>query len=410
MITLTLTRAMDVLPALLGVRASVALIGAPGIGKTRTSVNIAGLVGAVVPVNGGAEADWKQLFPYRKLDGGVELGTAMVAAGFVLDEDGKPVLSREDGGAIVLDEFNRVPAHAASPFQLLASEKAVVWPGTTEIIPLNIAFVGTANDDDLGVEESPRAMLDRFDIFLSLAPTEDEVAAIATDSFPPPDGERVRAIYARANRAPKLSQEASRVVVRYVEELSRRLNGRPFFRPEGIRMVKSVSRLLPAQILTPADVFRGCAERCWPLGRRGAAKLRPEFDGIVNDVSARFGTAIAGLRCVVATAPVPPVPVAPPPPTAASLAELLRLAQGSADPKISSPELPLPATFTALVNHFIGVFGMGAAKHLVLRRQAGAKEAERSGVRVCFGSPDRVQFKDCDRREVEEFCRRVLQI
>ncbi len=406
MIKLSLTRAIEVVAALLGVRASVALIGAPGMGKTRTSCNIARMVGALVPVNGGSESDWKQLFPYRKLDGSIELGTAMVAAGFEL-RDGQPVCTREEGGTIVLDEFNRVPAHAASPFQLLASEKAVAWPGTAVTHPLNLAFIGTANDDDLGVEESPRAMLDRFDIFLSLVPTEDEVAAIAVDSFPPPDEARVRAIYARANRAPKLTDEASRLVVRYVEELSRRFVGRPFFRPEGIRMVRSVSRLLPAQILTPAEVFRGCAERCWPLGRKTVAKLRPEFDSIVADVSSRFATAIASLRSFCTTVAPVPAPAAAPsrPADPRSLAELLKLAQGSASPKISCPPLPLPRPITSLMTQLIGAFGMGVAKHLVLRRQSGAKEAERAGVRVCFGSPDTVQFKDADRKEVVEFCR-----
>src|SRR3989344_6000008 len=107
MLTLTLRQLTEKLPGWIDQELSIALIGPPGVGKTKNSRLIAEATGKPVEIlDGGQENEWKGLFPYRTPTGHIEQGKALLA----------------NGGIIIIDEFNRVPAELKTSFQLMASE------------------------------------------------------------------------------------------------------------------------------------------------------------------------------------------------------------------------------------------------------------------------------------------------
>lgn len=390
MLSLTSRELTSKLPAWLRSRMAVLLVGPPGTGKTWTARRVAVQTfgeSLVEVLDGGNESAWKALFPYKTPSGALELGMALRASGYVMIQG--QIAKAHPGGALVIDEANRVPPELKSPFQLLASERIVPWPegGTME---LDIAIVATANDNDLGVEEASRAELDRYDLTVRLSPTPEEMAVIIS-------GET------------GLRLEVAQAIYEAVAKLAGRLDARRFHLPEGLRMAISIGRLLRTGTLGPADIYRGAAERCFPLGRRGSERYRSEFDNLVSEEANRFTGTMANFSNITTQSGAPAAAaVSQSGPDPASIRELLATLRESTLAQVTTEVfLPLPRQIAMMVSLFIPAFGLGVIKHLLAKRSPGA-EAERAGVQVRFGKdgkPDAIKFRGADRHRVMEFCR-----
>lgn len=389
MLTLNSGQFQAKLPAWLKEKMAVLVVGPPGTGKTYLSrkVSIETFGQEVVEVlDGGNESEWKALFPYKTPNGVIELGKALRASGYSL-QDGKLVKARP-GGALVIDEVNRVPPELKSQFHLLASERIVPWSDGGQV-KLDMAIVSTGNDKDLGVEETARAELDRYDLIVKLLPVTEEMLSITA-------GET------------GLKPEIAKTIVEAVTELAGKLDPKKFHQPEGLRMMISIGRVLKTGTLGPADVFRGTAERCWPIGRNGVEKHRAEFDSAVADIAGKFAGKIGNLGDLTSVAKSAAGPSVPKSAEPATLAELMASLHDSTLSQISAKAMPLPEPFQKIMHLFIDAFGMGVVKHLATQMMAGKTEAERSGVKLHFGKEgkdDQISFHNADRARVEKFCK-----
>lgn len=374
MLVLTLRQYQQKLPAWVQARLAVAVIGPPGTGKTYTSIEVIRLTALPFElVDGGKENDWKALFPYKTPTGGIEPGKALLA----------------NGGVLVIDEFNRVPPELKTSFQLLASEKKVPWPdgGYREV---DLAIVATANPNDLGVEEAARAELDRYDLIVELRPTPEELHEITA-------------------KASGVKPEVADVIVEAVNSLSGKLDPKKFHQPEGLRMMISIAKILRSGTLGSGDAFKGAAERCFPLGRRGAERTRAEFDQVVADAAGTFAGKLANVGQLT-NAATTSAPAAASTSGAATFQELAARLADSLLPEVSNPALQLPLPFVQIMHMFTQAFGAGVALHLMKNRQPG-QAAEKRGVKLHFGAngaPDSLEFRGCPRHQVEVFLRSVL--
>lgn len=388
MLTLDSAQFQAKLPAWLKEKMAVLVVGPPGTGKTflsrRVAINTFGQE-VVEVLDGGNESEWKALFPYKTPAGQIELGKALRASGYEM-QDGELIKTRS-GGVLVIDEVNRVPPELKSQFQLLASERIVPWPDGGQIA-LDMSIVSTGNDKDLGVEEAARAELDRYDLIVKLMPIMDEMAEIAASET-------------------GLKSEIAKIIVEAVSELAQQLDPKKFHQPEGLRMMISIGRVLKTGTLGPADVFRGTAERCWPIGRNGVEKHRAEFDSVVVDVAGKFSSKIGNVENLTnAAKPASPQTSESVEPT--TLAELVTSLQDSTLTEISVKTLPLPEPFQKIMHLFIECFGMGVAKYIATQMMARKVEAERSGVHVYFGANgDFISFHNANRSRVEKFCKKI---
>lgn len=374
MLTLTLRQLTEKLPVWITARLSVALIGPPGTGKTYTSREVAQATGLPVEiVDGGQENEWKALFPYRTPDGDIQPGKAL----------------RANGGVLIIDESNRVPPELKSSFQLLASEKIVPWPdgGVKEI---DIAIIATANDSDLGVEEASRAELDRYDLIVWLQPTPEEIGTVVAGQA----GVRL---------------EVAAAIYEFVAELARKLDPKKFHAPEGIRMAISIAKAMRTETLGAADVFRAAAERCFPLGRRGAERYRAEFDSAVADLATKFAQKMSTLGALASAKHAPAATSAQP--AVATLADLRASLVGTFEPKITAPPMALPFTFLECMHLITQAFGMGVTKYALSAKAGNKSVAERRGVKIHFGTNggrDFIEFRDAERTQVDRFLRLIL--
>lgn len=392
MLTLNSAQFQVKLVAWLKEKMAILVVGPPGTGKTflarRVSVETFGQEVTEV-LDGGNESEWKALFPYKTPNGVIELGKALRASGYTMQE-GKLVKVRS-GGVLLIDEANRLPSELKSQFQLLASERIVPWPDGGQI-KLDTAIVSTGNEKDLGVEEAARAELDRYDLIVKLMPVSDEMAAITASET-------------------GLKPEIAKTIVEAVAELAAKLDPKKFHQPEGLRMMISIGRVLKTETLGPADVFRGTAERCWPIGRNGVEKHRAEFDSAVADIAGKFAGKLGNLGDIMATAKTAATtqkPMGATEPT--TLAELVASLHDSTLTQISVKTMPLSEPFQKIMHMFIECFGMGVAKHIATQMMAGKGEAERSGVKLYFGKEgkgDQISFHNADRSRVEKFCKKI---
>jgi hypothetical protein len=423
MIEVTIHQLREKLPAILGAGASTLVLGNAGTGKTKNSSDIVRIIGPTVVVNGARESHWKSMFPYRMPNGRISVGTAMAACGWEVKDNGELVQNSKARATMVIDEVNRCPADRKGEFQLLASERSVQLPESTDEIKLSIGFVGTANHEDLGVEEMAAAELDRWDICLWLKPTPDEIEQIMCKTLAPADAVRIMEIYERARNAPLLTPEAARIVREHVDLLATKLKPSAdqlakFHQPQGIRLAESIARLLPLNLFSVAMVFRATAERCFPLGRRGAERYRREFNGIVTDIGAQLASKLGGLPMFQKQTSAQPSTTQAAPAgatvaataaalTADSLEELrLRLNELQGN-KVTTSTVPLPRRAMQMLKPIGQAFGGGVSLHLMRNPSAGA--AERNGVRVDFGKDgDKVRFTDVDRPAVVKFLELVL--
>jgi len=374
-------------------RMIVFLVGPPGTGKTYTSFRVAESLGLVEGVNGGDESDWKSLFPYKTPNGVIELGKALRASGYEL-HDGELVKTKK-GGCLVVDEANRVPPELKSAFQLLASERKVPWP-EGGMVEIDLAIVSTGNLDDIGVEEAAKAELDRYDAMVKLAPTDEEQAVIISGQA-------------------EITMDSAMVIQQSVVELSGSLDPKKFHLPEGLRMGISLARLIKSETLGFSDAFRTSAQRCFPMGRRGAEKNRAEFDSVVADQANKFAGKMANIGGI-GTIELDSSLVSEEetePQQFETLAGLLSSLADCTISEVSSSELPLPKNFSLIMHVFITCFGLGVAKHLSERKLAGAEQAERAGVVVNFakdGKEPMVTFRNVDRNRVERFCKACVSL
>lgn len=390
MLTLTIRQLTDKLPKLIEARLAIAVIGPPGTGKTYNSIKSAEKTGLPVEVlDGGQENQWKALFPYKSPSGVIELGTALRASGYQMI-DGK-LTKVTLGGVLVIDEVNRVPVELKSSFQLLASQKVVPWP-EGGVVEVDLSIIATANPLDLGVEESGRAELDRYDLTFELRPTPEEVQQILMKNS-------------------QVTLEVAKIIWETVSDLSGRLDPKKFYQPEGIRMAASIAKVLRTGTLGAADVLKSSSERCWPMGRKGAEKNRAEFDTLVTDVAGRFAGKMANVDQMTSTNNTAQAASSNAQNTAvATLQDLKASLAGSLQSKVSASALPLPKAFIHTMHMFTQSFGAGVTMHMMKNAKAGGS-AERRGVKVHFGaagSPDKVEFRDVDKHQVDTFLRLAL--
>lgn len=390
MIKLTIGHFREKLPALLAARASVLVAGEPGVGKDYNAYEIASLCGNAVMVNGGFEVDWKQLFPHRMPDGRLVLGTAMAACGWQLDDNGEPVQKHKVLGTLVISEVNRILPELKSQFQLLAADRAVEIPGATppRRIKLDITFVSTANPDDLGVEEMPKAELDRYDMVLWLVPSADETARIVSKTMPPAEEKTVKTIFAKAEKAPAVKFEAGLIINEVVQDLAAKLDKRRFHRPEGLRLAKSMAAVLPLHIFSTQVAFRACAERCFPLGRQGSEAHRDEFNNIVGEVASTLSSKLAAHGVFLQSpqsedtgAPIGLGPNALHVISARTLTELMSMVRNlPGDQLVSTDAVPLGRRAITLLPQLTGACGAGFAMRMA--RMQGVGTFNNGGVEV----------------------------
>jgi hypothetical protein len=419
MIVLTIAQFREKLPQILASGASVLVIGEPGVGKTYNAGEICRLCGPTVMVNGGSETDWKMLFPYRMPSGGLMLGTALAAGGWNISADGELVRISDRRGFIVIDEVNRVLAEMKSQFQLLGSDRAIEVPGATppRRIVLDLAMVATANPVGLGVEEMGHAELDRWDLFIRLQPTPQEVSQIIAGTLPTADEAMVRALYEKALSAPTVTTEAAEVVYECVQLLASKLDAGRFHKPEGIRLAKAIGRVLPLGIFKPAAVFASTVERCFPLGRRGAERHRAEFDGIIADVAGTFASKVGALGGIYKSQPQVARAAAAPLASAtgvqifaaSSLSHLREQLEQATGERISTLRICLPRRAMELLPQFRAAFGAGVALEVLNKHKSG--KCERNGVKLSMAdqvkSPqadDTIEFGSVEREKVLRFC------
>jgi hypothetical protein len=395
-IVLSIAQFREKFPAILAARAPTLIVAQPGTGKTYNAGEIARICGTAIMVNGGSEVDWKMLFPYRMPSGRLMLGTAMAAGGWDIDEEGKLFLRLRQPGFLILDEANRVPPELKSQFQLLGSQRAVEIPGASppQRIELDITCMATVNPKGLGVEEMSNAELDRYDLFIVLQPTREEVAQIISRTLPPADEDRVRQIFQRALAAPTISSEAAEIIYDCVQTLASRLDASKFHKPEGIRLCKAIGTILPLGLFSPAMVFRSAVERCYPLGRQGAERYRGEFDGLVQEISATFASKLGSLGDIYRHLPSPERSAAVISPAsgpsgmicAETLAALGQAIENSTETAITTNWLTLPRRAMELLPKLTKAFGAGLAMEVMHKRTTG--QCERNGVTICFSRQD----------------------
>ena len=181
-------------------------------------------------------------------------------------------------------------------------------------------------------------------------------------------------------------------------------------------MAISIAKLLCTGTLGPVDSFRGAAERCWPLGRRGAEKYRAEFDQAVQEVAQRFASKLSNAGDLAAPQQRQSQQVSAPGEQVDTLKKLLAsLGQSTLAQVSTSGHVPLPRPFPLMVPAFTAAFGLGVVKRLFAaypreRPTGSCSQSTTNAVTVLVtvfrdGRPDAVEFRNTDRHRVEKFCR-----
>lgn len=407
--TLTLSKLAVVLPVFLRKvvtdrnskqkRMLIYLVGPPGTGKTYNSKLIAESIFGpelVSMVDGGSEADWKQVKPWEE-EGVLKLGMAARASGYAVQNN--RLVKVRSGGTLIIDEANRVEVSLKSIFQLIASEQIVTHPTTGEVYPLDCAILSTSNEGDHGVEESSGAELDRYNAMFTLMPTEDEMAKIVS-----------------ANSGQ--SMEVAKLINRFVALLSSKLDATRYIPPRGMRHALSIASLIDPElfsVLSLKEIFESASERCWPLGKRGADKYRSEFSGIVSAVAVDFEKEVApmlGRSLVNAdssasntandSGDIEEV-------QAVNFSGLFTAVSGDGKSLVKTKEfIALPRRISQVAPQFIASFGFGAYKIALQKMQKGEKSAKIKSMdcKIQFGDkdhPDTIGFFGTDRVKVRAF-------